>query len=288
VKGQLNQLTLWGFGFLMEPHIAICFFGITRSLSHTLPSIEKNALDPARAAGTVRLYAHFFQQRALAEARSGESGAIDPDEQRLLRPDWLQLEEPDDCLAQWDFETLKRHGDFWDNGFRSLRNLVHQLHSLNLVTQAALADGARVCLFLRPDLRYHDSLGPAIARALRSAREDQNLVQLPRWQSWGGRNDRFAIVAGAKAIAAYGGRVTHMAGFCTTTGSPLHSEQLLAHALAAAGITVRPIGARASRVRLNGRERYEDFLPPPLSLLRGRLVRALGRGPSAAGDTVIR
>jgi hypothetical protein len=68
----------------------------------------------------------FSRQRSLADARTGESGATesgatesgatDPDEYRLLRADWLRLEEPDACLAQWDFEALKQHGDFRDNG----------------------------------------------------------------------------------------------------------------------------------------------------------------------------
>jgi hypothetical protein len=261
----------------MEPRIAICFFGITRSLSHTLPSIEMNALGPARAAGSVRVYGHFFQERSLTEARSGESGALNPDEHRLLRPDWLQLEEPDDCLAQWDFEALKRYGDCWNNEFRSLRNLVHQQHSLNLVTQAVLDDGAEICMFLRPDLRYHDSLAPAIARALRAARVGRNLVQLPDWQAWhGGHNDRFAIVAGSAAIAAYGKRAERMAEFCAVTGRPLHSEQLLRFALDRACVPVRTIRARASRVRLGGVEHAEDF-QSAWAKERHRQIRRLNR-----------
>jgi hypothetical protein len=261
----------------MEPRIAICFFGITRSLSHTLPSIEKNALRPARAAGTVRVYGHFFQQLSLTEVRSGESGTLDLDEHRLLHLEWLRLEEPDRCLSQWDFEALKRFGDFWNNEFRSLRNLVHQQHSLDLVTQAALADGAEVCLFLRPDLRYHDSLGPALARALRAARAGRNLVQLPDWQAWhGGYNDRFAVVAGQVAIAAYGRRAGRMGEFCAVTGRPLHSEQLLRFALDRAHVPVRTIRARASRVRLGGVEHAEDFQPAWVKK-RDRQIRRLKR-----------
>lgn len=187
----------------------------------------------------------------------------------MLRPDWLRLEEPDACLAQWDFEGLKQYGDCWNNNFQSMRNLVHQLHSLNLVTQAALDDGADVCLFLRPDLRYHDSLAPAITRALRAAKAGRPLVQLPWWQGWhGGRNDRFAVVAGPDAIAAYGRRVTQMTEFCVTRQAPLHSEQLLAFALDQADVPVRTIRARASRVRLGGVENKEDFWPTWLSKLR--------------------
>ena len=137
----------------MSPRLAICFYGITRSLRHTLPSIEARAIAPARAAGDVRIYTHFFLQRRIDRIRTGETGELDLDEHRLLQPDWRELEEPDDCLATWDFDGLKRHGDFWENDFQSLRNLVHQLHSMNRVTAAARADGAQICLFLRPDLQ---------------------------------------------------------------------------------------------------------------------------------------
>jgi len=248
-----------------------------------MPSIEANILGPARTAGKTQIYAHFFRQRSIADARTGESGQLDVEEHRLLRPDWLELEEPDLCLETWDFEGLKRHGDFWQNNFLSLRNLVHQLHSLNRVTEAALADGAKICLFLRPDLRYHDSLVSAVTRAAAAARADKALVQLPRWQPWGGRNDRFAVAAGPAAIAAYGQRVTRLIEFCIATGGPVHSEQLVAYALDRAGISVRTIAARASRVRLGGGERYEDFLPPRLSTLRrnvrASIFRLLGRDP---------
>jgi hypothetical protein len=267
-------------GISVPPRIAICFYGITRSLRHTLPSIEARAIGPARAAGEARIYGHFFLQRRIDNPRTGERGELDPEEHRLLRPDWVELEEPDLCLAQWDFEGLKRHGDFWDDGFHSLRNLIHQLHSLNRVTAAARADGARICLFLRPDLEYHDSLGPAIRRAQRALRTTRPLVQLPWWQGWNGYNDRFAIAAGDAAIAAYGTRVTQMAAFCDETGGPVHSERLLAHVLERNGIPVRTIGARASRVRIEGRMRYEDFLPTRLSnLRRGLRERLSSRSP---------
>lgn len=244
----------------MKPSIALCFFGITRSLRHTLPSIEAKAIRPARAAGDIRIYAHFFRQQHLVHARTGETGMLDLDEYRLLKPDWLELEEPDTCLETWDFEEMKRHGDFWQNDFFSLRNLIHQLHSLNRVTGAARADGAAICLFLRPDLRYHDSLAPAIARAQRALTAGRPLVQLPWWQAWNGWNDRFAIATGDAAISAYGTRVTQLTDFCAQTGGPVHSERLLAFALDKAHVPVRPILARASRVRLDGKERYEEFV----------------------------
>lgn len=262
----------------MTKKIAVCFFGITRSLTHTIASIEKNVLAPARKHGDVIVYAHFFLQRQIQDDRSGECGAMDLEEYQLLPIDRLQLEEPDLCLDQRGFSNLKTFGDSWDNGFSSLRNLVHQLHSLDAVTTAALADGAEVCLFCRPDMRYHDSLRPSLRRALRR----NNLVQLPKWQHWTGLNDRFAVCSGASAIAAYGHRITVAEQFCRNRASPLHSEQLVKYALEQANVPVRQISTRASRVRLDGTQPYEDFWGPKSGPVMRRVMPVL----SAAADKV--
>lgn len=243
--------------------IAVCFFGITRSLSHTLPSIEANLLAPARATGhPVQLYAHFFEQAQIDNPRTGETGALAQGEHLLLNLDHVTLEAPDGCLAQWDFEGLKSFGDFWGTDFTSLRNLVHQLHSLNRVTGAALADGADVVIFARPDLKYHDNLATPLSAALRAAAGGKTGVWLPRWQAWFGRNDRFAICVGEAAITAYGTRVTRMHDFCAKGPQPMHAEAFLDFVLTDAGIPIHPIGQRASRVRAGGQLAEEEFLHP--------------------------
>lgn len=106
------------------PKIAICFFGITRSLKFTISSIEKNILKPAHALGEVRVFCHFFVQTEIDNPRSGEKGLLRQDEHTLLNPSWLELEEPDQCLAMHGFAELKTWGDSWGDDFRSLRNLV--------------------------------------------------------------------------------------------------------------------------------------------------------------------
>ena len=256
--------------------ISVCFFGITRSLRHTFPSITENVLAPARRLGDVRVYSHFFRQVEIVNRRNGEAGTADPDEHLLLGSDSIDLEDPDVCLAEWDFEGLKRHGDFWVNDFVSLRNLVHQLHSLRRVTKAALddlaADEPAIIVFCRPDLRYHDSLALHLDAA---AASPGDLVMVPRWQAWTGVNDRFAICRGVRAASLYGRRIESAHDFCATMGGPLHSERLLGHILAASDVPVRKMPARASRVRVDGTERWEDFAHPVLSRMRRNLHAVL-------------
>lgn len=252
-------------------HVAVCFFGITRSLGTTLSSIEENVLAPAREVGTLRVYAHLFRQEAIVNTRSGENGLVDLEEHRLLPCDWLELEEPEHCLPTWDFEGLKSAGDAWSDDFRSLRNLVHQLHSLNRVTDIALSEGADLCVFARPDLYYHDSLAPTLHRAAVSRKDS---VFLPFWGNWNGMyNDRFAICKGTQAISAYGKRIEDAKRFVSETGTPLHAEYLLRFRLDRARLKVRRLSARASRIRLGGRVQEEDFRDQ-IKVARRRQLRA--------------
>ena len=239
------------------PRIVLCCFGITRSLTRTIRSIRKNVIAPARAAGVLEIHAHFFDQTRAVAVTGKTEGRMDVREAQLLSPDHLETEPPDDCLTAWDFEGLKAYGDSWNNDFISLRNLVHQLHSLDRVTASALKSEPDICLFCRPDLRYHDSLAPVLERAQAVAGSER--VFLPRWQSWGGYNDRFAVAVGAHAITAYGQRIRKAAAFCAETDAPLNAEFLVKYALDAAGIEVEKIPARASRVRASGAQVWESF-----------------------------
>lgn len=237
--------------------IAVCFFGISRSLAFTYPSIEMNILRPAWDTGEVKIFVHFFDQEMIVNARSGENGATRRDEHLLLKPDWLQLEPPDNCLKQIPYDQIKSFGDAWGDGFQSLRNLMHQLHSLKTVSKAALDWQPDIIVFARPDLEYHDSLAGPIRKVLLS---HGNMVCLPSWQHWaGGYNDRFAICTADEAAKAYGERLNEVLVFCKEDDRSLHAEQLLKFVLTKRNVKLRMTSARASRIRLDGTKLVETF-----------------------------
>ncbi len=247
--------------------VAVVFFGITRALRLTLPAIEANIIAPARAiAQEVRLFGHFFRQTEISNPRSGESGALDPEEYRLLALDAVEIEEPGACLNLYPVTEMQAKGDIWRDDFASFRNLVHQLHSLKRATLLAEAFRPDIVIFARPDLLYHDSMAEALDFL---ARVHRQFVLVPDWSQWFGLNDRFALVKGAEAIAAYGRRAERMGEYCAR-GKRLHAERFLKYALE--GQRVRPVHLRASRVRSNGLQVLEDFTP--------------GRGPMGKRDLV--
>lgn len=239
------------------PKIAVCFFGITRSLTHTIGSIERRILRPARRLGSLASFGHFFNETTINNRRSDEFGRLTPHEHRLISFEDLKLEEPDLCLEQRGFEAIKAYGDAWKDDFKSLRNLIHQLHSLDAVTKMAMSWEPDLIVFARPDLRYHDSLRGPMKQMLKV---NGHVAMTPSWQHcMGGVNDRFAICTPG-AARAYGGRIDRALSYCLENQMPLHSELLVKDCLEGADIECRLMSTRASRLRFNGSRRKESFI----------------------------
>lgn len=234
--------------------IAICFFGITRSLKFNIKSINKNVIDPCKNYGNVKLFGHFYEQESIHNPRSNENEALDLDEYKLLHLDFIDLEKPGCFIEDSDFEEVCKYGDEYSDGFQSVKNLFHQLWSLRKVTLRALSWGADVVLFVRPDLLYHDSFDSEISRCLNA---DQDFILLPNWQHHGGYNDRFSIVKGKEAVRAYGCRYEQLLKYCSEKCASLQSESFLKYSIKK--IRVKFISVRASRVRASGCTVKEDF-----------------------------
>lgn len=230
-------------------------------------------LEPASCYGEVRVFAHFFDLKRIDNPRSRESGAIANAESGLLAADWIETEPPDKPLDPELVACIQSYGDCWNDGFRSLRNLLHQLHSLEKVTQATLRWKPDIFIFLRPDLKYHDSFGEVIREAVASKRP---AAFYPNWQAHGGINDRFLVCRGVEPAAAYGFRINVASAYCALSGKALNGEKLVAFALRGRGFALRPIRIRASRVRLGGRICRESF-DGPVRARVDKLRRAIGR-----------
>ena len=227
--------------------VAVCFYGLTRSLKYTVPLIHKNVFGPLRRHGVA--YSAFLHTFTLSSAftnpRSKEFNVtLDADEWRLLAGELRGHEREDqaafDASVDWPAYLLQG-GDYANDGFASVKNLVRQYHSLSrcigMVERAAAQLAAPrlraasaaggyfdAVLFLRPDLLYLEPIDmPALAR---SAASLQPAVVVPSW-GWDweagglGYNDRFAY---ANAQAAYSlarrGSLDNMRAYLAETSRP--------------------------------------------------------------------
>ncbi|WLG46904.1 hypothetical protein [Pseudomonas sp. FP1740] len=235
--------------------IALAFYGIPRSTTICFPSIQENILNSLPENAEVEFFYHLYEQSKVVNKRSGENGALSPQEYHPFLSFNGGLEKPGECLEKWDFEGVKSFGDVWKDDFNSLSNLIHQLNSLHQVTLLIEDYKPDVTIFLRPDLFYHDPLPKEIFSMLLN---DKTSVFIPAWQWWGGYNDRFAV-CGADSYKVYGKRICEMVNFCESAKKPLHAEELVKFVITSHKILPLPLNVRASRVRLDGTFKKEIF-----------------------------
>lgn len=255
---------------------ALVFFGIDRRLDLTGPAIAENVLVPASALFNVISAGFLWAPGRIENPRSGEAAQLAPPRLDCLPPGDYRCESPLDPTDEPLYYSLAAFGDYWGDGFHSLSNVIFQLESLRRATDMALAQAPDIAVFLRPDLLYLDHFAATLKWA---AAAEGPLALVPHWQPHGGLNDRFAICIGRPAIMAYGHRIEMALDFCERNAHPLHSEKLLRYALKQSQIPVRRIAQRASRVRVDGHARDEDFSyrgwKPALRGLAGWLRRTL-------------
>jgi len=217
----------------------------------------------------VRVFAHLFRQCQIDNPRSGEIGELDPYEYRMLEADHVEHEEPSLCLDAMGFGNQLLRPDPWTDGYKSLANLFHQLHSLGRVFAFASDWKPNVYIFARPDLRYLDSLEPHLVQALAVRAEK---IFYPNWQHHGGMNDRFALVTGHQAALVYSNRGRLISEFRDELGGTFNGERLLKYAILTSNIEVEPMYVRAERVRSNGKRREESFRRPRSALNKTSLL----------------
>jgi hypothetical protein len=74
-------------------HVALAFYGLTRSLQYTIESIKQNVMAPLSASGyTFDTYLHTYDLLEVTNARSGEAGEkLNTSEWRLLEPTFHKI-----------------------------------------------------------------------------------------------------------------------------------------------------------------------------------------------------
>lgn len=229
--------------------VAICFFGLNRSLKWTAESIQRKVLDRL-AANCVpyRVFVHTYSvTHAPTNARAHEGGQAlgGPEEiRRLLRPEEMEVTNQDDYAVEISRYLPLEKGSHYRN--YTARNLLCQLYSIVRVTRLWLAHvhELHAVVYMRPDLKV---LRPLDVVAVMGARFGE--FYSPYWHSWHGLNDRFAFARPMEALA-FGLRLARLREFVSV--APLQAERFLKFAVQRANLTVRPTSSVSVRIRADG------------------------------------
>ena len=211
----------------MESHnsVNICFFGVNRSLSSTIHSINQYLFSCLEQCSiTYSVYGSFMKIDRFSNLRSNEFDLVpEQNESDLIDFDGLKHldQEAIDDLIRWDH--VFRYGDTYGqiNGPDEIheknsttKNIYRSLFCLKAsyaLIPPELRD--RPTIFLRPDLEILSDIDlefylPLLFRKPKKYAfgETDGVVVLPGWHSWDGLNDRFAICSPGNASSTYANR----------------------------------------------------------------------------------
>ena len=265
--------------------VAICFFGLTRSLQRTIDSIERNIFGVLRTHKIeYDVFVHTYDLNLLNNPRTEEVNCVlEPQSDLvLLKPTAFTISNQASFLATPEARTFSRYRGKWKQDVRTLQNLACQLHSLRTVTTLLQTysdeheHAYRAVLYLRPDLRYAQPLElSALRKVLVASDEHRKLLITPTWQLWNGLNDRFAFCSLA-AAPLYANRLEDVRTFYPSA-TIFGSEMLLLFAAFRHGLELDFLKMRAIRVRAHGVEHRERWTEASKSqqelLIRKSLTR---------------
>ncbi|MEO7799475.1 MAG: hypothetical protein ABIY47_17300 [Opitutaceae bacterium] len=250
---------------IRPPRICVCFFGLNRSLSHTVASIRENIFQPIAESGLEsRVYAAFMQVTgSFSNRHSGEFNVqCESDGAERLGAHRVQLIDQAEFDRALDLEKIGSYGDAWNDGLVNTRNLCRSLYAAEKVTELWSTENysARdLFIYLRPDMEYHDRFDLPCYLSWARRHGDQFLAT-PRWGLYGGLNDRFGVM-GYSGAKMYGGRFRAIDAYQAETHRPLHAEVFLRDLADRQRIAYRPffLKLRATRIRANGVRVDESF-----------------------------
>jgi hypothetical protein len=249
--------------FIPKVKVAICFFGLTRSLKITLDSIQECIFEPLKNHGIrYDTFLHTYKMKTpYSNPRAGERDLIlDADEYKLLEPTYHMVESKEAVSKQIDLEKYRTHGNPWGNersaikgDFSTLDNHILYLWSLKQLTSMWLEANAKTryshIIYCRPDVLYQVPLD--ISWFSFTSKK----ICIPNFGLCGNVNDRFAL-GRPEQMALYGNRFDDALVY--SKKYPLASEAYLIATMRKHRIKYEHVNFYFIRVRANGKKNGID------------------------------
>ena len=249
--------------FIPKVKVAICFFGLTRSLKFTLDSIEKYIFDPLRLHGIrYDTFLHTYKMKTpYSNSRAGEENLIlDADEYKLLEPTYHMVESKESVSMKLELEKYRTHGNPWGKekkaipgDFSTLDNHILYLWSLKQLTNlwSETKNQFSHIIYCRPDVLYQVPLDISWF----SFSPKSKKIYIPNFGLCGNVNDRFAL-GRPEQMLPYGNRFDDALAY--SKKYPLASEAYLIATLRKHRIKYEHINFYFIRVRANGKKDVID------------------------------
>ena len=209
--------------------LAVCIFGLNRSLSITHNSILNNVIEPLKSRFLVDVFAGInLPKQNFTNIRSNEKDVkIEVDSLSLLPlKKIISFEQEEFDFINFEQQNvLLNIADAYGDQHQSSKNIFRSLFAYQIsFNLASTTDDFDYFLFLRPDLFYIDKFDAE--RLFTITISNQKFYATPNWQQWDGLNDRIGF-CDKQAAQILSQRLYHVKEFCETQHLPLHSETSL-------------------------------------------------------------
>jgi len=238
-----------------EMKVQVVIAGFNRCLSVTYPIINKLVIKALQDDG-VKVRVDLIISRTKKQV-------INPRSHEIGKPEWRipTFTKDHTCrtynasIIDWRAKKMyswaKSLGDPWpESNFKNLRNVVGQLKMLHIAARH-IDKASDAILYLRPDLIPLDRF--TISRY-------ENRLQLasifPYWHSWGGLNDRVALLRQEDAHI-YFNRLLAAPQYLSQ-GQMLHAEKFMGFAMRESKVE-QVMLERFTRARIGGVLQSENF-----------------------------
>ena len=230
--------------------IALCFFGITRSLKYTIKSINEriiNILNKNNVEYDIFLHTYYLKNYNNIRTRESKSD-IDNDEYKLLKAKYVQIDNQDKIKKEINMEQYRTHKDPWNTNYNSVDNFIlAQYSKLQIVKMIEKSDNSYdYIIYLRPDVLYISDINLNFFNKI-----TDHVICIPDFHCFKNNfNDRFAIT-NKETYKIYGEIFNDLLE--VSKKKELHSETIIGDKLQQQNISIYHIHFRFLRIRCDGR-----------------------------------
>jgi hypothetical protein len=232
--------------------VALCFWGLTRSLKFTIESIREHILKPLEDNNieyTIFMHTFSMSSKYYNPRAKEENIQLDFDEHHLLDPDFFKIDDQDVIKEQIQVKKYRSLPDPWNTNYICLDNFICAMYSkkqLGIMVKESNIHFDYI-VYLRPDVRY---ITPLHQRYFNVTH--QNTICTPNFHLFPYLNDRLSIITFCN-LKTYSEMFDEMYEYSRIY--PLHSERFQYNILTRRfRWKVQYIPIHFNRVRADGRE----------------------------------
>ena len=206
--------------------VALCFWGLTRSLKYTIHSINKYILQIFKEKKIeYKIFLHTFRfDSNYHNPRAYETNIeLNFNEYTLLNPDYVEIEDQDEVKTNIGMHKYRKLPDPWESDYVSVDNFICAMYSKKQV--GIMVENCDMkfdyIVYLRPDVKYSTYFDVKYFSLT-----NQYSVCTPNFHLFPKMNDRFCLLT-ANNLKQYYSLFDEMYKY--SLSNPLHSERFQYH-----------------------------------------------------------